>query len=78
MTDIDAGVSDEDKRAMIEAVWSIVMGFMDLNWEVSGREGAGEKSCGQVLDLKAVLEAAVLNSGDMSPEIGRASCRERV
>ena len=67
-TDIDEGASDEDKRAMIEAVWSIVMGFMDLEWEVQGRAGFDQKTCGQVLDLKAVLEAAVLNLRDISPD----------
>ncbi len=57
--------TDDEKRAMIEAVWSIVVAFVDLGWEV---DGSSEKSCGQVLDLKAALEAAVLHSDEVSDD----------
>lgn len=53
--------TDEEKREMIEAVWSIVMAFSDLKWEVGALGETDKISCGQVLDLKAALEAAVLN-----------------
>ncbi len=64
----DKEASDEERRAMIDAVWIVVMAFADLEWEIRGRDGSEKDSCGQVLDLKAVLEAAVLNSREMSPE----------
>lgn len=50
-------IPEEQKRALIETLWSIVVAFVDLGWQV--REG---ESCGQALDLKAALEAAVLRS----------------
>lgn len=56
-----AGVDapDDQKREMIETLWAIVVEFVDLGMDVSAQE-----SCGQVIDLNAALEAAVLNSYD--------------
>ncbi|MEO1346928.1 MAG: hypothetical protein AAFV74_22515 [Pseudomonadota bacterium] len=54
----DSGASDADKRQLIETVWAIIMGFVDLGWEV----GSSENTSGQNLDLTAALQAAVLNS----------------
>ncbi len=52
----------EQKRALIEALWSIVLCFVDLGWDVSD----ASESCGEPLDLKAALEAAMLNSKPVS------------
>jgi hypothetical protein len=59
LENVDA--TEDDKRQMIEALWSIVIAFVDLGWDVSG---TSKESCGQSLDLKAALEAAVLNSNE--------------
>lgn len=48
---------DNQKRQMIETLWAIVVEFSDLGWDISEGE-----TCGQDLDLKAALEAAVLHS----------------
>ncbi len=65
-------IPDDQKRALIETIWSIVIGFVDLGWSIaptldaSALEGPGvhkgAENCGQSLDLKAVLEAAVVRS----------------
>lgn len=55
----DSDLTDDQKRAVIETLWSIVMGFVDLGWEIESR--ASETS-GQTLDLRTALKAAVLNS----------------
>lgn len=60
----DQDASEAKKRAAIEAVWSIVLTFVDLQWEVVGRE----KSCGQDFDLAAALAAAVVNSEEEEAE----------
>ena len=57
--------SDEDKRQMIETLWSIVVAFVDLGWDVTD---AGKETCGQAFDLKTALEAAVLNSREHMKE----------
>lgn len=52
-------LTDDQKKAMIEALWSIVLTFVDLGWEVGP---APTESCGQVPDLAAALRRAVVNS----------------
>ncbi|MDX8353967.1 hypothetical protein [Cognatiyoonia sp. IB215182] len=58
LTECDA--TDEQKRALIEAVWGIAMGFVDLGWDIT----SGEKTSGQEIDLADLLRHAVLNSDD--------------
>ncbi len=55
----DSDLTDAQKREMIETLWAIVIAFVDLGWEVSDAE---QETCGQALDLRAALEAAVLYS----------------
>ncbi|MEM8646934.1 MAG: hypothetical protein AAGF86_11380 [Pseudomonadota bacterium] len=57
------------KREMIETLWVIVKTFADLRWEITEKATASpEETCGQVLDLRAALMAAVLRSEDQSKE----------
>lgn len=62
----DSDLTDDQKREMIETLWSIVMAFVDLDWEVSADR---QETSGQILDLKAALEAAVLNSQQQTEEV---------
>lgn len=48
---------EEKKRELIETVWSIVLAFVDMGWEV----GSGPETSGKEIDLTAVLTAAVVN-----------------
>ena len=50
--------SEEEKRQVIEAVWNIAMGFVDLGWDLD----TSEENSGQSFDLTAALRAAVLHS----------------
>lgn len=54
----DSDATDDEKRQMIEALWSIVTAFVDLGWD----DGPEPESCGQTFDLKAALAAAVVQS----------------
>ena len=54
----DSGASGAEKRQLIETVWAIMMGFVDLGWDV----GSSKETSGQNLDLTAALQVAVLNS----------------
>ncbi len=64
----DTDATEEEKKALIEALWSIVIAFVDLGWEVGGDTEAphksGEKTCGQTTDIKTALAAAVI---DLTP-----------
>ena len=55
----DNKLTDNQKRELIETLWTIVIAFVDLGWDISN---APKETGGQVLDLKAALEAAVVNS----------------
>lgn len=54
----DPDVPLEQKREMIETLWSLVLSFVDLGFDLNPIQ----ISCGEALDLKALLEAAVLYS----------------
>lgn len=60
----DSDATDAVKRQMIETLWSIMLAFVDLGWDIVGPE----KTSGQSLDLTAVLHAAVLNSKEQSEQ----------
>lgn len=58
----DETISDAQKREMIETLWQIVIAFVDLGFELNPHQQVGQQSCGQNLDLKSLLERAVLRS----------------
>lgn len=53
----DIDVPENQKQELIETLWGIVLSFIDLGYEVSENKSA----CGQQVDLKSVLESAVLD-----------------
>ena len=57
-------IPEAEARACIEAVWAIVLSFMDLKYEIADRE----KSCGQDFDLAAALGAVMVNLEDSEQE----------
>ena len=54
----EADMSEADKQASIEALWSVVIAFVDLGFEAK----SPADTCGEAIDLKAALAAAVLDS----------------
>ena len=64
----DADATDEQKRELIETIWSIVCNFVDLGWEVGDALPLRKKTCGKDIDLKAALQAAMLHSNDNEKE----------
>ncbi len=49
----DQDIPDEQKRELIETLWSIVVAFVDLGWRLNPTSG----SAGETLDLEAILTA---------------------
>lgn len=56
----DSDIPDDQKRELIETLWAIFTGFVDLGFGLNPTQ----QICGEVIDLKAVLESAVLRSDD--------------
>jgi hypothetical protein len=55
-------IPEAQKRELIETLWQIIVAFVDLGFDLNPHQQAEQKSCGQNLDLKMLLEAAVLKS----------------
>lgn len=53
---------DSEKQQIIEELWNVVVAFVDLGWDI--QPPPAQKTCGQTLDLTAVLRDAVVNSGE--------------
>lgn len=54
----DEDIPDAQKREWIEAVWSVVCGFMGIGCEITDTA----EICGKDIDLSALLNAAVVDS----------------
>lgn len=50
----DQDIPEDRKRELIESLWSIVVSFVDLGWQVTSQP----EFSGEVLDLKAILTPA--------------------
>lgn len=48
----DQDIPEEQKRELIETLWAIIIGFVDLGWRIDATHEIG----GSQLDLKAILE----------------------
>lgn len=57
---LDDDIPEDQKRQLIEALWSIILSFVDLGFEVKSPADI----CGESIDLKAALEATVLHLTD--------------
>lgn len=62
----DNAASEAEKQQVIETIWSIAMGFVDLGWDID----TSENTRGQSFDLTAALRAAVLHSEENNPRSG--------
>lgn len=61
----DMQASVDEKRQLIETLRTILECFGDQGCELVGPDDiAAQKTCGQVVDLKATLELAMLKSGE--------------
>jgi hypothetical protein len=47
-----------EKRACIEVIWMVVVGFVDLGFDLNPTQ----QTCGKEIDLTAILQAAVVNA----------------
>ena len=54
----DEHIPKDQKRALIEQLWQVVVAFVDLGWSLN----PNQQICGETLDLKAMLETMALGS----------------
>lgn len=53
----DADITDEQKRELLQALWSIIIGFVDLGFEV-----VPSSNCGQNIDSAPLTGRSALQS----------------
>jgi len=69
----DVDIPLDQKRELIETLWSLVCSFVDLGYQLNPKQII----CGEALDLKAILEAAVLHSVETPHKISAVQGGER-
>jgi len=69
----ESDLSDDDKRALIETLWSIMVSFVDLGFRISPLQQIdGQEICGEVTPIAALAEQTirdVLKLEDTNKEI---------
>lgn len=56
----DQDIPDDQKRVLIETLWSIIVAFVDLGWQIN----SGQEISGSGLDLKSILNAMDTGNGE--------------
>ena len=54
-------VSDDQKQKLLEALWSVIVGFVDLGFEVHPLQQANSEACEQELDLTSFMASDVVS-----------------
>lgn len=55
----DLGVPEDEQQAYLEAMWTIIVAFVNLGFEISMEDTSAE-TCGQTDDVREALRGAVL------------------
>lgn len=61
-------IPEAQKKELIETLWSIVIAFVDLGWDVGEKPASSAESCGQTRDLTSALRAGIVYSEDTPKE----------
>jgi hypothetical protein len=65
----DEDISEDDKRQMIEALWSIMVSFVDLGFGVH----PVQQACGKSISLAELPASGVLNLNNTKTDFDNAS-----
>jgi hypothetical protein len=63
-----ADLSDDQKQEFLDALWSIIVGFVDLGFGVHPLQQIPSNTCGQTLDLTTLLSPDVVSSKSEKPQ----------
>ncbi len=55
-------LTEEQRQEFLETIWSIIVGFVDLGFEVHPLQQASPDGCGQDLDLTSFMADNVVSS----------------
>jgi len=55
-------LTEQQRQDFLETLWSVIVGFVDLGFEVHPLQQAAPHTCGQQLDLTSFLASDVITS----------------
>jgi len=77
----DSDLSEAEQRELIETLWTIVVGFVDLGFGIHPVQQASQESSGQHIEISKLIEQVVLSSQSELPNnskqqtLARPICR---
>ncbi|MCF6301874.1 MAG: hypothetical protein L3J13_01510 [Devosiaceae bacterium] len=58
----DCDLTEEQRQEFLETIWSIIVGFVDLGFDIHPLQQADPDGCGQDLDLSLFMAENVISS----------------
>ncbi len=58
----DCDLTEEQRQEFLETIWTIIVGFVDLGYEIHPLQQADVDGCGQDLDLTSFMAENVVSS----------------
>jgi hypothetical protein len=55
-------LTEEQRQDFLETIWSIIVGFVDLGFDIHPLQQAASEGCGQDLDLSSFMADNVVSS----------------
>ncbi len=75
----DCDLTEEQRQEFLETIWTIIVGFVDLGYDIHPLQQASSEECGQDLDLTSFMAENVISSKKGLPQkqfTDAADCRE--
>ena len=75
----DCDLTEQQRQDFLETIWTIIVGFVDLGFDIHPVQQAVSEGCGQGLDLSDFMAENVISSTKGLPQkqfTDAADCRE--
>ena len=64
----DCDLTEQQRQEFLETIWTIIVGFVDLGFDIHPLQQADPKECGQDLDLTSFMAENVISSTKGLPQ----------
>jgi len=64
----DCDLTEEQRQEFLETIWTIIVGFVDLGYDIHPLQQASSEECGQDLDLTSFMAENVISSKKGLPQ----------
>ncbi|MEM9733632.1 MAG: hypothetical protein AAF903_09145 [Pseudomonadota bacterium] len=63
----DSDMTEAQKQEFLQSLWSIITSFVDLGFGIHPLQQSGTEACGQISDLRTLLDEDMISSTMPSP-----------